>query len=71
MMTFHHMMIFHHIMILHYMMIFHHMMNMHHNIKNDVIAPQMAFRPVRVQVGGCAEVFRNFYNVKKYYGSPS
>ena len=39
--------------------------------KHDVLAPQRACRPVRVQVGGCAEVFRNFYNVKKYYGSSS
>ena len=36
-----------------------------------MLAPQRACRPVRVQVGGCAEVFRNFYEVDKYYGSPS
>ena len=60
MMTFYHMMTFHH------MMIFHHMMNMHHNIKTCACSSKGL-----VQVGGCAEVFRNFHNVNKYYGSPS
>ena len=32
-------------------------------IKNDVLAPQRACRPVRVQTGGCAEFIRNFYNL--------
>ena len=38
-------------------------------IKNDLLAPQRACRPVRVQTGGCAEVICNFYNVNKLWVS--
>ena len=56
-------------MTFHHIMTFHHMMIMHH--KNDLLAPQRACRPVRVQTGGCAEVNSNFYYFNKFYEYPS
>ena len=55
--TFHHMMTFQHMMAFHKLMIVHHIWWFYIMIIWDnMIAPQMACRPVRVQTGGCEDV---------------